>query len=272
MQHGKTMSRGSVRPSMGLLLVLVWCLSILSLASPAQAQWPAEISAGNIRCHANFELEPYQELLTEIGALQEDLSEQLGVSPARESIHLYLFHHQSVYKSYLQKYFPEVPYRRALFMKSRGPGMVFAHLNEEFAVDVRHESTHALLHATLPMVPLWLDEGLAEYFEVPREQRAYANPHLGQTKWSARLGLLSKIEQLEQLRKLNDMGRTEYRNAWAWVHFMLHGPPAAHDELMRFLADIEAHVPPGKLSDRLRRRIPNLDRAMAEHFQTWQAE
>lgn len=243
---------------------------LLSTASSAHATWPAEMSVGNVQCHANFALEPYRGLLSEVAVLQQDLHDKLGVSVAREPIHLYLFHHQSVYKSYLNKYFPDVPYRRALFIKSRGPGMVFAHLNNEFAVDVRHESTHALLHATLPMVPLWLDEGLAEYFEVPREDRASGNPHQGTTKWNARLGLLGKIESLEELRELSDMGRGEYRNAWAWVHFMLHGPPEAREELVRFLADIEAHVPPGKLSRRLRVRIPNLDRAFAEHFQRWE--
>jgi len=244
-------------------------IHLLAVGSSAHAQWPSEATAGNIHCHANFPLEPYRELLSEVAALQADLHEELGVSPAREPIHVYLLHNQAVYKQYLRKYFPDVPYRRALFIKSRGPGMVFAHVNQEFAVDVRHESTHALLHATLPMVPLWLDEGLAEYFEVPSDQRASGNPHLTQTRWNARLGLISSIQRLEKLRDLSEMGRGEYRNAWAWVHFMLHGPPKARDELIRFLADIEAHVPPGNLSRRLERRIPNLNRAINEHFQAW---
>jgi hypothetical protein len=44
--------------------------------------------------------------------------------------------------------------------------MVFAYRGEDFETDLRHECTHALLNAALPVVPLWLDEGLAEYFEV----------------------------------------------------------------------------------------------------------
>ena len=55
-------------------------------------------------------------------------------------------------------------------MKGRGPGKVFAYKSKALPVDVRHEGTHGLLHAALPMVPLWLDEGLAEYFEVPGRQ------------------------------------------------------------------------------------------------------
>ena len=47
----------------------------------------------------------------------------------------------------------------------------------ELAVDLRHETTHAVLHGLLPMVPLWLDEGLAEYFEAPEANRLQRHPH-----------------------------------------------------------------------------------------------
>ena len=77
----------------------------------------------------------------------------------------------------MNQWYPRVPYRRALFVKSGSRGRVFAYEHEDLAVDVRHESTHALLHASLPMVPLWLDEGLAEYFEVAESQRAFDHPH-----------------------------------------------------------------------------------------------
>jgi hypothetical protein len=50
---------------------------------------------------------------------------------------------------------------------------------------------------------------------------------------------------------------------------MLHGSPIANEELMRFLADIRAHTPPGQLSDRLNRKIPNLNQQFIEHFRNW---
>jgi hypothetical protein len=53
------------------------------------------------------------------------------------------------------------------------------------------------------------------------------------------------------------------------VHFMLHGSRQAHDEFVRYLADIHSHTPPGILSRRLRRRLPNLDRQFAHHFRSW---
>ena len=78
----------------------------------------------------------------------------------------------------------------------------------------------------MPMVPLWLDEGLAEYFEVPAADREHGNPHAKYIKIGAHLGQVPLLEDLEQIRDLSEMTRSRYRAAWAWVHFMLHGPPA----------------------------------------------
>ena len=155
--------------------------------------------------------------------------------------------------------------------------MVFAYRSNEFEVDVRHESTHALLHADLAVVPLWLDEGLAEYFEAPYQERAFNHPHLSQMKWQvSKVNLTARItsaapslERLEELRDLKQMGAAEYRQSWAWVHFMLHGSPEAQEELMRYLTDIRAQTPPGKLSSRLRARIPNLEQKFADHLRQW---
>ena len=232
----------------------------------AQARWPDERQAGPLLCHADFALEPHQALLEELSLLQRDLATTLDASEPREPIHLFLFQSKSTYQGYLEQYFPRVPYRRALYIKARGPGMVFAFQGQDFEIDVRHESTHALLHAWLPRVPLWLDEGLAEYFEVARDQRAAKNPHHATLNAMVRTGQLPRLEELEAIDDFDDMGRDEYRDAWAWVHFCLHGPVEARDELLRYLNDLEAGDEPGPLSTRLRRRIPNVDRRLAEHF------
>ncbi len=169
----------------------------------------------------------------------------------------------------LRRYFPEVVPRKAMFIKSNSPGNVFAFVGQEFAVDLRHECTHALLHATLPMVPLWLDEGLAEYFELPAAQRAEGNPNFSQVKRSSYWKRPAAIEQLEMLAGLGQMGVDEYRAAWSWVHFMLHGPPAAKAELVEFLQQIANHTPPTKLSERLHAKFPQLERAYVDHFRKW---
>ncbi len=250
-----------------LLACVVACLAFAW--SNAADRWPDEREAGPFILHADFSLREHDNLITEMAALQRDLLRTLGIGESSEKIHLFLFSRKTTYQAYLRQYFPSVPYRRALFIKRRGPGMVFAYINPDFEVDVRHESTHALLHADLTHVPLWLDEGLAEYFEVPPDDRGFDNPHLPALKRELFFGIVPNIEKLENVETLEKMGATQYRQSWSWVHFMLHGPPEAHDELVRYFDDIKNAVPSGKLSERLRRRIPDLDDQFAQHFKTW---
>ena len=224
---------------------------------------------GPFVCRTDFQPRGLERLFEQLAALQADLVEQLGVEPATEPIELYLFRNEWNYRRFLKRHLPRTPYRRALFVKDGGPGRVFVHLGREFEVDVRHECTHALLHSALPMVPLWLDEGLAEYFEVPPEQRAFDNPYLNRVKWNLRLGMYPRLDKLEKEGDFSKLGHSDYRDSWAWVHFMLHGPAEAHDELVRFLADIRSSTPPGLLSQRLSRRLPNLKKRFSNHFKTW---
>jgi hypothetical protein len=246
--------------------VAVVAVFLLIAVARAENRWPDERDAGQFRCHADFPLAPQQPLLDELTQLAQDLRVKLGASPPRETVHFFLFQAKDTYQSYMKQYFPRVPYRRALFIKGRGPGMVFAYQGTDFEIDVRHECTHALLHTWLPQVPLWLDEGLAEYFEVPRDQRVKQNPHHAVVGAAVRTGQLPRLEDLEPLENLDEMGRDEYRDAWAWVHFMLHGPREAQDELTRYLDDLHSGSDPGKLSERLRRRMPDLSRRIMDHF------
>ncbi len=249
----------------------VGCALLLAATANLQAErrWPDERVMHPFVLHADFSLAGQQGLVAQLSRLQDDLRQTLGVQSSQEPVHLFLFQRERTYQAYIKEYFSTVPARRALFIKERGPGMVFAYRHAEFETDVRHESTHALLHGALPMVPLWLDEGLAEYFEVPPGQRAYEHEHLSKTRWYARFGRVPNIERLEEIDALDRMGQSEYREAWALVHFMIHGPPAARQVLRDYLSDIQAHSPPGVLSQRLQRRFPNLDAALGDHLAGW---
>ena len=119
------------------------------------------------------------------------------------------------------------------------------------------------------MVPLWLDEGLAEYFETPRSRRAEGSSHLRGVRWEARLGRVPDIRDLEALASMEEMRSADYRDAWASDHLMLHGAEAARKELRDFLGEIAARTPPGLLSKRLQRRIPRLNDAYLAHFRNF---
>jgi hypothetical protein len=259
--------RFAERPSCLIHFVAVTLL--LGVAADLPAAWADEQSVGPFTCHAEFALAEIQPLLVQLQQLQTDLVQALGIRPVEEPIELYLFRSKGTYDQFLSRNLPKIPYRRALYVKDRGPGRVFAYRGSHFEVDLRHESTHAILHAALPVVPLWLDEGLAAYFENPVEKRVYGSPQWDGVRWSLRLGGVERLESLERKRRIEEMERGDYRAAWAWVHFMLHGSREARDELARFMADLQSSTPPGLLSQRLRQRVGNPAEQLAAHFRSW---
>lgn len=234
----------------------------------AAAAWVDEQRVGPFVCRAEFPLAEIRPLLVEFGQLQADLIQTLGIRPVEEPIEVYLFQSKKNYDRFLSRNLPTIPYRRALYVKDRGQGRVFVCRGSHFEVDLRHESTHALLHGALRVVPLWLDEGLAVYYENPVEKRAFGSPQWDGVRWSLRLGGMERLEVLEKKRQVEEMERGDYRAAWAWVHFMLNGSPDAKDELVRFVADLQSGNPPGLLSQRLSRRLGNPTEQLASHFKS----
>jgi len=240
-----------------------------ALPCSAAPQWIDHQSYGPFQCRATFPLSILTPLFQELSALELELQRTLAVPAAAQTVDVYLLENKQMHQELLSQLYPRVPYRRALFVQRGGQGSVYAYRHSELAVDLRHECTHALLHTNLSMVPLWLDEGLAEYFEMPAQLRAFDHPHFRKLRFNRLFGMIPSIETLEACRDLTEMGGAEYRFAWAWVHFMLHGPLPVHRALVRYLADIRRGNPPGKLSERLHQEMPNLERQMVLHFKQW---
>jgi hypothetical protein len=248
-------------------LVAAWAPGHVAIA----ATWPDERSMGIFRCHADFELEPFAGLLEEVGQLEDDLASDLGLPQPSEDIHLFLFGRKDTYQDYLNQHFPRIPVRKALFIKGRGPGMVFAHRSGELAIDVRHECTHALLHTYVDNLPLWLDEGLAEYYETPAAERVKHSPYVGATRWNARLGYVPDLGKLERLTDISQMQRDEYRDAWAWTHVLLHASDETRTILREHLQLLADARPTGKLSEQLKRQIAEPAELYRNHFRRWDA-
>jgi hypothetical protein len=244
-------------PGVASVAFLCLCapLTIGLLASPAVAareSWPFEARWGRFAVYSDVALNDHQNLFRELRQLEKDVTRELSLPSSSVPIHIFLFSNKATYQRYLRQWFPKIPQRRAMFIKKNGPAMVFAVLGDNIAVDLRHETTHALLHTTHPSVPLWLDEGIAEYFETPREKRRTGHPeYLSKTQWASWFRLSSDLPRLESLDDMAEMDRSDYRQAWSWVHFFLHGPNEGKVTLYSYLADLRGGRRPQKMSDRL---------------------
>ena len=246
---------------------------------PSYSQFlPYHKVCGVVVCQSDKPLDEIQTIIDEISLLQTDLKKYLAVPPANEKIELCIFSSEKAYLQFLDKVFPKAPTdRRALYVKKEGPGVVLIQKTKDFEVDLRHEMTHAILHASIANVPIWLDEGLAKYFEPKPLDRAFRSPYLSKVKWNCRFGKVPSLERLEKLRGIEEMSDVEYRESWAWVHFLIHDSPATHNLLagyLQIIAEYPAETvgenkPLPKLAPYLRKTIPEFVTEFKRHYKNW---
>lgn len=218
--------------------------------------------------YSDFPLPPHHRLLDELVAERGDLLGKLNLPVSQEPVHVYLFDTESRFHSFLERYYPEFPQRRAFFLEGDTRLSVYAYWGEHVAEDLRHEVAHGYLHAAVPGLPLWLDEGLAEYAEVPRGRGGLNWPHVHLLKERlANFGWRPSLERLERLGSATEMTQLDYAEAWAWIHWLMETGSTRREILQSYLAESrkESAVPP--FSVRLRGRVPQAEAALLAHLQ-----
>jgi hypothetical protein len=216
-------------------------------------------------------LKPTAPLFQELSELRDQIFRDLKLPASNTVVQVYLFDDQEKYDRYMKFRYPELPRRRAFFVAHPGtPGgprelLVFTFWGDHLRQDLRHELTHALLNSVIKEVPLWLDEGLAEYYELPPEKHGLNTLHLD----NIRQGLVAPdLAALERLSQVSQMGRPQYQESWAWVHLMLRGSPEARGVLLTYLQQLRDPGPPGPLLPKLRAVFPAPEEALARHLAT----
>jgi hypothetical protein len=124
-------------------------------------------------------------------------------------------------------------------------------MGDRLEEDLRHEATHALLHVAVGDLPLWLDEGLAEYFEGPETLYGRNLEHLDRLPLDRAAGWTPDLARLESLKVVSEMAPRDYRESWAWVHYLLCHSTMTKAALLGFLADFHNNPTTRPLSERL---------------------
>jgi len=219
---------------------------------------------------SDFEVKPDMPLFQELAKLRDQVYHELQLTPGRSAVQVYLFESKERYDDFMHAVYPNLPPRRAFFIQQqRVMGgaddlLVYTRWGDRIQQDLRHELTHALLHSVMRDVPLWLDEGLAEYFELPPDRHGVNSSHVETLRRDLGLSFQADIDRLEKLKDVNEMKGPEYREAWLWVHLMLHSRPEAKTVLLTYLQELRANRNPGLLEPRLAAVFP----ALAETFKT----
>jgi hypothetical protein len=237
----------------------------------------SEVAAGQLLIHADFPLAVRHRLVQELETLRIDVSQTLGLPVSDEPVHLYLFENPKRYDAFVARHFPAFPQRRAFFIETDTTLAVFAAWQERVAEDLRHETTHGYVHAVVRGIPLWLDEGIAEYFEVPRADQGVNGVHVAhlagrliEGTWQPDLG------RLESIKDAGAFTQDHYAEAWCWAHWLLQTTPERRRLLQDHLADVRREGPAAApLSLRLRHEatLPaDLSAAIRTHVETLAAQ
>jgi hypothetical protein len=281
------MTLRSGRP-VGLALALV-CGAVLVGCNSLQL-WPApehverEAAPGLPSKHtlpvsqfvfvSDFELPRNLPLFKELSHLREQVYSELKLPPSSTKVLVYLFEDQERYQRFMKAKYPELPTRRAFFLaQPRRLGgnedlLVYTywgsrHNGNSINQDLRHELTHAMLHSVLKDVPLWLDEGLAEFFEVPATWNGINPAHVEHLRQP---GTRFDLARLEPLTDVYQMTPAEYREAWAWVHMMLRSTPPARAALLAYLRELRTNAQPGPLRPRLAAALPSPEAVLQQYL------
>ncbi len=107
-----------------------------------------------------------------------------------------------------------------------------------------HEGFHQYLHAVVPNVPTWFDEGMAEYVAASRvedgkvtERGGVLSDRLDNLKAAVRYGWVprpfDKIMVESQAEFCGKDAALKYAQAWSMIHFLMHGENGRWQGLLR---------------------------------------
>jgi hypothetical protein len=220
---------------------------------------------------ADFEVNRDQPLFQDLANLRNQVSRELQLPVGAAAVQVYLFENRERYDAFIKARYPTLPPRRAFFVaQPRTMGgaedlLVYTYWGERIGQDLRHELTHALLHSVIRNVPLWLDEGLAEYFELPADQKGVNAGHVAHLCRDPGGPYKPDLDRLERMKDVDQMNRPEYREAWAWVHLLLHSTPEAREVLTGYLQQLHDNRNPGPLAPRLAAVFPSPEETFTRH-------
>ncbi len=221
---------------------------------------------------ADFDVQRDLPLFQSLSALRDQVYRELQLPPSNTLVQVYLFEDRDRYERFMRVRYPDLPKRRAFFVaQPRSVGgaedlLVFTYWGDKIQQDLRHELTHALLHSVLKDVPLWLDEGLAEYYELPPDNQGVSTTHLEHIRRTSGTTFTPDLARLEQLSQVQQMTPGEYREAWAWVHLLLRDRPEAKTVLIGYLQQLRTNPNPGPLGPRLAAALSNPNEALEKHL------
>lgn len=205
------------------------------------------------------------QIVSELAGVRSELQALLQLGAGDQNVKVVIFSSLQSYRKHLTPRLPAASRRRALFYKKGQTFCIYTFRHTELVTDLRHEYTHALLHQALPFVPLWIDEGLAEFLEERPASRKKSS-RLAGMKWRCRTGWKPNLKQLENIPSASAMNADHYRDSWGWVCFLVNDSDSTRGLLRAYLQAISAGEAPGNFSGWVQTRDPEVINRVGSYF------
>ncbi len=233
-------------------------------ASAVQNHWAVHRQHGHLEFFSEYSIDTTS-LATQLAEVAEELQMTFGLAQPKLNIQVILFRSPKSYRAYLMSSVPDAAKRRAIFYQNRNVFQIYAYRHPDLVTDLRHEYSHAYLHQCLPFVPLWIDEGIAEFMEERPAVRAGSSRVTGM-RWRCRTGRQPDLRSLEKLPSASSMSSDDYRDSWAWVHYLVNESPETLQTFKRYLHAISAGEAPGAFSEFAAQDDPQVTKRLGSYF------
>jgi tetratricopeptide (TPR) repeat protein len=236
------------------------------LAAPAEAlprrdDW-LELRTANFTLFTNAGERNTRRIAADLERLRDVLA-QLSPGVALNSptpTYIFVFKNGSSFQPYQRTYGGKPLESSGFFLST--PLANYVAINGDQRGDERaiiyHEYLHYVLRNQYASLPLWLNEGLAEYystFEVADDQAKIGLPIVEHVAW-LRKNPMIPLSQLfavdERSKEYNESARRGafYAESWALVHYLISGNPERRRQAAEYLRLAQAGAPPGEIFQR----------------------
>lgn len=226
-------------------------------------KWVISEQMDNVELHAQFPTDS-RVIWHHLKSVSDELTATLNVKSSGDPIQILIFADQRGYLEHLMATIPLCRHKKAIFVRVGHVSRIYAYQTRSLNADLRHEMTHALLHQHLPFLPLWLDEGLAEYFE--EDLNRGSSSRASNLRWKARVGWRPSLKSLEAIPSVEKMDADDYRDSWAWACLLMNESPESRQLLVTFLERIRDGKVPLRFSDFAETEIPDFSKRAISYF------
>ncbi|MFQ5732390.1 MAG: hypothetical protein ACE5KM_10615, partial [Planctomycetaceae bacterium] len=161
-----------------------------------------------------------REMARDLNALERRLKSDLGLPGVSGTVRIYVFQSHGAFSRYIRKHIPYLTardtQRNGLFLLRNGKAYIFLAQHKRLTESARHEFVHTVVNAAIRNPPVWVDEGLAMYYETAKP--GTNRPHLRKRLEKARRrGHRANAVKLDSRKSMSQMTPLDYAESWAWV-------------------------------------------------------